>query len=75
MVFIIINLEVTSIVMGTPCDKKKTKQKNLGASQSKKNCITFTNFRCELTVEMLNPDDMTLPVIEDTLTVTEDEQV
>ena len=72
MVFIIINLEATSIVMGTPCDKKKKKKTWELHNQ---NCIMFTNFRCELTVEMLNPDDMTLPVIEDTLTVTEDEQV
>ena len=72
MVFIIINLEATSIVMETPCGKKK-KQKTWELHNQ--NCIMFTNFRCELTVEMLNPDDMTLPVIEDTLTVTEDEQV
>ena len=74
MVFIIINLEATSIVMGTPCDKKK-KQTEKTWELHNQNCIMFTNFRCELTVEMLNPDDMTLPVIEDTLTVTEDEQV
>ena len=68
--FIIINLEATSIVMGTPCDKKKKTWE-----LHNQNCIMFMNFRCELTVEMLNPDDMALPVIEDTLTVTEDEQV
>ena len=55
--------------------KKQNKKKPGSFTIKKKNCITFTNFRCELTVEMLNPDDMTLPVIEDTLTVTEDEQV
>ena len=75
MVFIIINLEATSIVMGTPCDKKN-KNKKKPWELHNQNCIMFTNFRCELTVEMLNPDDMTLPVIEDTfITVTEDEQV
>ena len=73
MVFLIINLEDTSIVMGTPCCKKRKKKKTWELHNQK--CIMFTNFRCELTVEMLNPDDMTLPVIEDTLTVTEDEQV
>ena len=53
--------------------RKKTNKKTWELHNQ--NCIMFTNFRCELTVEMLNPDDMTLPVIEDTLTVTEDEQV